>query len=121
MTRRRYTKRQIVGFWEAAHGNCWRCGRKIEGKPTPVYGVDWELGHVGAAHWAGGDEVAPEHMSCNRDDAKKQSAAAAKSVRIRARDIGIKRAPRHVVPGSKASKWKKQYNRATQRFETVLR
>jgi len=29
--------------------------------------------------------------------------------------------PRHIVPGSKASKWAKRYNRKTGRFETVRR
>lgn len=121
MTRQRYTKRQIVEFWEAAGGRCWRCGKKIEGKPTPIYGLDWVLGHAGRAHWAGGKEVKPEHTDCNAEDGKQQTKAAAKSVRIRAKAIGVKTSRSRPVPGSKASKWARRYNKATGRFETVRR
>jgi hypothetical protein len=86
-----YTKRQIVEYWEAGGGRCWRCGERIEGKPTPLYGVDWHLGHVGRAKWAGGKKVAPEHTSCNREDGKQQSKLAAKSIRIRADAIGVRK------------------------------
>jgi hypothetical protein len=90
MKRKNYTKPQILKYWEASDGRCWRCGAKIEGKPVPVYGTDWVLGHVGAAHWAGGTKVAPEHTACNSSDGKDQTKAAAKSVRIRAKAIGVK-------------------------------
>ena len=91
MTRKRYTERQIVEHWEDGKGLCWRCGEPIVGKPTPVYGIDWVLGHVGKAHWCGGVKVAPEHASCNSDDGRQQTKLAAKSIRIRAKAIGIKK------------------------------
>jgi hypothetical protein len=94
LSRKDYTKRQIVGFWEAGQGRCWRCGEKIVGKPTPAYGVDWVLGHVGKPHWLGGIKVAPEHTSCNSEDGKEQTKLAAKSVRIRAKAIGVKKPSR---------------------------
>lgn len=90
MPRKRYTRRQILSYWEKGKGRCWRCKEKIEGKTTPIYGIDWVLGHVGAAHWAGGDDVLPEHVSCNKEDGILQTKAAAKSIRIRSRNIGIK-------------------------------
>jgi hypothetical protein len=94
MQRKRYTKRQVVEFWEKANGRCWRCLEKIQGKPTPIYGKDWVLGHVGAAHWTGGGDVAPEHTDCNAIDGREQSKLAAKSVRIRAKAIGVKKPSR---------------------------
>jgi hypothetical protein len=84
-----YTKRQLVQAWDDAEGKCWRCGEPIK-LPT-VYGIDWHMGHVGRAKWAGGKKVAPEHTSCNREDGRQQSKLAAKSVRIRAREIGVKK------------------------------
>jgi hypothetical protein len=89
MKRKRSTKRQLVEMWRASGGRCWRCGKKIEGKPTPKYGVDWVDGHCGKAHWAGGIETAPEHTLCNSEDGKEQTKLAAKSVRIQAANIGI--------------------------------
>jgi hypothetical protein len=64
------------------------------------------MGHVGKAHWAGGSEYAPECVSCNAEDGRLQTKLAAKSVRIRAEKYGIKRVKR-IVPGSRASGWKK--------------
>jgi len=29
--RKRYSRLQILGFWEASSGRCWRCGERIEG------------------------------------------------------------------------------------------
>jgi hypothetical protein len=90
VNRKKPTKRQIIERWEAGQGRCWRCEEKIVGKPTPVYGEDWVLGHVGKPHWLGGIKTAPEHTKCNSDDGKEQTKLAAKSVRIRAKAIGIK-------------------------------
>lgn len=101
MTRKSYTTRQRVMLFEAHGGKCWRCGLPITIKD------EWELGHCGRAYWLDGHEVAPEHKRCNREDAKEQTKAAAKSVRIRAKAYGIKRT-KHIVPGSKASPWKKK-------------
>lgn len=117
MKRKRLTKRQIVEHWEASGGRCWRCETKIVNE---VYGEGWQLGHCNKPHWMGGVEVAPEHTACNMADARVQTKVAAKSVRMRARAIGIKRG-NNIVPGSKASKYAKRYNRAKGRFETVLR
>lgn len=88
MARKKYTKRQIAAFFEESQGKCWRCGQPIVHQ---VYGVGWILGHCDKPHWMGGVKVAPEHTSCNMEDAKQQTKDAAKSVRIRARNAGIKK------------------------------
>ena len=88
MKRKRLTKRQIVEHWERSEGKCWRCEQKITNE---VYGDGWQLGHCDKPHWMGGVEVAPEHTSCNKLDGIQQTRIAAKSVRIRARNIGIKK------------------------------
>jgi hypothetical protein len=90
MKRKRPSKRQIVGHWEASGGKCWRCEQKIINE---IYGVGWQLGHCDKPHWMGGVAVAPEHTACNQADGVMQTKAAAKSVRIRARNIGIKKSP----------------------------
>jgi len=110
MTRKRYSRRQVLEHWEAAHGRCWRCGERITGTPTPLYGRDWCLGHVGAAHWMGGVNVAPEHIDCNKTDGVAQTKAAAKSVRIRARAAGIKKRQSKPLPGTYASGIRKKAN-----------
>lgn len=85
MPRKRLTKRKLLELWEAHGGKCWRCGKPIRGK----YGVAWELGHADKAHWLGGEELAPEHVSCNREDGKLQAKLSAKTVRMRAARIGV--------------------------------
>jgi hypothetical protein len=89
LKRKRPSKRDLVLMWEASRGICWRCELPI-GKDA-VYGTDWEAGHVDKPHWMGGMVLAPEHVICNREDARDQTRAAAKSVRIRARNIGVKK------------------------------
>jgi len=111
MTRKRFTRRQILEHWEASDGYCWRCEQKIIHE---VYGEGWELGHCDKPHWMGGVEVAPEHVKCNREDGKVQTTVAAKSVRIRARNAGIKKLGRP-VPGSKRSPWKKKLDGTVER------
>jgi hypothetical protein len=89
--RKRLTRRQILEHWERSQGKCWRCEQKIINE---VYGDGWQLGHCDKPHWMGGVEVAPEHTLCNRNDGIEQTRAAAKSVRIRAREAGIKKKSR---------------------------
>ena len=113
--RKRYSKRQIVEYWEKANGRCWRCGQKITGKKTPVYGVDWVLGHAGAAHWADGKEVAPEHVDCNVRDGREQTKLAAKNVRIRASNIGVKSPSGFQDPKKLGLK----FNWKTRRYEPI--
>lgn len=112
MKRKRYTERQILAYWEASDGHCWRCELKIE---KPRYGVNWVLGHCKNPHWLGGAELAAEHVACNVRDAKVQTKLAAKSVRIRARAAGIKKRSRP-FPGGKDDKRKRKVS-----GEVVLR
>lgn len=95
MKRKRLTKRQIVELWEAGKGMCWRCEQPIVNE---VYPDGWVLGHCEKPHWMGGVEVAPEHVKCNSDDGRVQTSLAAKSVRIRARNIGIKKTRKPYYP-----------------------
>lgn len=112
MTRRRYTRTQRIRIFDEAGGICWRCGVKIHAER----GEQWHLGHVDIAHAFGGKEVAPEHISCNREDAKQVKRLAAKSDRIRARHLGIKRKPKgNPMAGTKASGWKQKIGGAWER------
>lgn len=38
MTRKRYTRKQILDLFEKSGGRCWRCGEKIIDE---VYGIGW--------------------------------------------------------------------------------
>jgi hypothetical protein len=114
VSRKKWKNAELIEAWEAAGGTpttpakCWRCGLPItspSGKRA-LYGPHWHMGHAGKAHWLGGSEYAPEHVSCNMKDAVVQTKAAAKSRRIRAEAYGIKKVKR-IVPGSRASGWKK--------------
>jgi hypothetical protein len=86
--RKRLTQRQKVVLWEKSEGKCWRCEQPIV---NGIEGDDWVLGHCNKPHWMGGVDVAPEHTACNSEDGKVQTTLAAKSVRIRARNAGIKK------------------------------
>jgi hypothetical protein len=107
VTRKNWRKKELVDAWDGAKGICHRCHKEITsptGK-TAQYGIDWHMGHVAKAHWAGGEVCAPEHVHCNMEDARQQTKLAAKSVRIRANAIGVR--SKHKVPSRPKAQRKK--------------
>ena len=83
--RKSLTIRQKVELFDLHEGLCWRCGQPI------MVSEEWELGHCDKAYWLGGSELAPEHKHCNREDGKKQTKLAAKTIRVRANYLGVKK------------------------------
>lgn len=118
MKRKRPTKRQLVDMWEKATNQngvtiCNLC--ELEIRKHSVYGRDWEHGHTVALALGGKDipeNWAPQHVACNRRDGHENvTPKAAKSIRIRARAIGVKKKPKgRPLPGTKASGWKHKLN-----------
>jgi hypothetical protein len=103
---------QRRAIWEAEAAKhaegwvfCWRCTFRID----PVK-HEWHCGHVDKAHAFGGTEMRPEHKDCNMQDCYKNVIpAVAKSNRVWSR-MHERKKSRHVVPGSKASRFKKCVN-----------
>lgn len=103
--------------FERHEGRCHITGRKI----TP--GDAWELEHI-LPLWKGGEHresnLAPALVDPHKGKSKAEARERAKSNSVRKRHLGLAKAKRP-VPGSRASKWAKRYNRETGRFETVRR
>lgn len=103
--RKRLTRKQRADLFELHKGICWRCELPIDPAKEA-----WHAGHVDKAHWLGGDTLAPEHYSCNMDDARVQKTLAAKADRIRANHLRIPKSSRHKpIPGSKRSGYKRTF------------
>lgn len=81
-----------VRIWDAHHGTCCICYTKIpHGKP-------WIVEHIKPL-WLGGEDdernMGPAHEHCARDKTSKEAPVKAKSDRVRANHLGIKK-PRSI-------------------------
>lgn len=107
------------------------CGHKCQGPchqpigPGNAYDVDHV---VELKDWLGeghGNRESNLQILCRRICHKRKtrirSIARADESRKRMKLAGHKRLSPNPMPGSKASRWAKRYNRSTGRFETVLR
>jgi len=108
------TRRRNISASEAAHifsanaGLCHCCGYKIDGGREA-----WDVDHViplelGGDETKGSDNLKPAHTKCHKAKTKTDIGHIAKGKRQTQRTLGIKRQPRQIVPGSKASIWKKK-------------
>lgn len=102
--RRSLSPMQRLRLFEAAESRCHICGLII--KP----GALWQLDHVRPLALHGADEgsnLEPAHVKCHAIKTKADVASIAKSKRMKAKHIGIKKrsAP---FPGGRQSKWKKR-------------
>ena len=101
-----WTPKQRREMWEKSGGICWRCQLPID----YIKDGGWHVGHVDKPEALGGTKVAPEHISCNMQDAwKKVIPMIAKSDRIWMKQHGQKK-PKKPMPGSRGSRWKKCVN-----------
>jgi len=102
MTRKRYTQVAITKWFLKHGGRCYLCGCKINGK-------EWDREHVIPLGAGGSDDLEnqrPAHRSCHAGKTKKDRPVIAKTNRMRAKNIGIKK--KATMPGSKGSKWKRK-------------
>lgn len=107
MNRRSWTAKRKLAVFEAHGGCCHICGGKIQ------VGEPWDLEHQIPLALGGDDDesnVAPAHVKCHRAKTTQDAARIAKANRVRAKHMGAKPTPKRVMPGSRASKWKKKLN-----------
>ena len=110
MVRRSWTAKRSLALFEAHDGICHICGAKIHAGET------WEREHIIPLAMGGADDesnIAPAHVKCHRAKTSNDAAQIAKANRVRAKHFGAKNQRRTVVPGSKASKWKRKLNGLT--------
>ena len=108
-------------LWRAQKGRCPQCTRELT------------AGNVTREHvvplWLGGENREKNiqlwcTVPCSRSKTSVEAKVKAKADRQFKKRMGFASASdarKPVVPGSKRSRWKKQYNRETGRFETVER
>jgi len=105
MKRRKITAAMRVRIFDAAEGACCICGLAIDPRKQR-----WIVEHVKPL-WLGGsddaDNMAPAHQQCAVDKTAAEAAQRAKTVRVRARHLGIRRR-RRPLPGGRNSPWKKK-------------
>lgn len=109
--RKRRTNKQRLALFEAAGGICHLCGMKIQ------LGEAWDLEHVIALSCGGTDDdenIKPAHRECHREKTRDDRTVGAKGERIRQKHQGAWR-PRTVMPGSKASMWRRKMNGEVER------
>lgn len=90
MTRRRLSRLERVKIFDAHQGICLHCKLKIHAER----GEKWEAMHI-VSLWAGGkdehENMGPGHVKCHREQTTAEAPVKAKSDRVRARHLGIKR------------------------------
>lgn len=111
MARRRHISRAMrIRIWEADK-SCPFCGEII----PDLKEVRVEVSHTIPLELGGADEernMRVAHYECHRaHTATVDIPVIAKAKRVSAKHNGTFRPPRHIVPGSKASKWRKPLNK----------
>jgi len=107
MTRRRFSARALTQCLLDFNGKCAECGCKLGGPA----GLEWD--HVTPLELGGDDEIEnlqPLCKVCHKAKTRGDVKAIRKAERMRQRNAGIKRTKRSVLPGSKASGWKRTFN-----------
>ena len=97
MTRRRITNLMRVRVFLNHAGRCHICGLRIDTVKEP----HWHVDHVKPLEMGGADEennLAPVHARCHIDKTSAEAPVRAKSNRVRAAHLGIKR-PKHKIRG----------------------
>jgi 5-methylcytosine-specific restriction endonuclease McrA len=102
MKRKRHSRVALTEHFLALKGICHLCGGKCEGTAW-----DWE--HVIALGAGGKDELEnmrPAHRKCHASKTATDRPVIAKTNRLRASHLGIRKKPS--MPGSRGSKWKRK-------------
>ncbi len=105
-TRRRMTKAQRLDLLHAHGGLCHICGGTINLAREAM-----EVEHVIPLAIGGKDDLTnmqPAHVTCHRAKTSREATMIAKVKRVAKKHAGKFRPPRRIVPGSKASPWKKR-------------
>ena len=89
-------------IFEAAHGVCHLCERKIQS------GEKWEAEHVRPLALGGADDesnLRPAHLACHSDKTRSDAADIARAKRRKAKHLGIKKTGRPIL-GSRNTPFK---------------
>lgn len=109
MTRRRSISTRERARLFALHGGiCYLCKGKIDGTREA-----WEIEHETPLSMGGEDTDENRllaHTKCHRAKTKQDMGNLAKAKRNEARHTGARATPRAIIPGSKASRFKKKLN-----------
>lgn len=101
--RRSFTKKQRAEVYEAGAGLCHICA-------GPIGDDAYDVEHM-VPHALGGlddlTNLRPAHKVCHAAKTKTDVTQIAKAKRVEKKHNGTYRATRHIVPGSKLSKWRK--------------
>lgn len=113
MTKRRALSRLArTRIFDNAHGTCCLCYTKI------AHGKPWIVEHIKPL-WLGGDDdernMGPAHDHCAIQKTASEAPDKAKSDRVRANYLGIRKRPRNPMPGSRASPFKKRMDGRVER------
>ena len=105
MTRRRFSARALAARLLDFNGKCAECACKVGGPA----GLEWD--HIIPLELGGEDAIGnlqPLCKVCHKAKTRGDVRAIRKAERMRQRTAGIKRTVRSVIPGSKASGWKRK-------------
>lgn len=107
MSRRRsISTRERVRLFTLHKGQCHICKGRIDGTREA-----WEVEHETPLSMGGADDDQNRklaHTKCHKAKTRKDAGNLAKAKRNEARHIGARATPKAILPGSKASKWKKR-------------
>ena len=112
MTRRRFPARALMARLLDFDGRCAECGCKVGGS------AGLEFDHVIPLEMGGDDALDNLQPLCRADHRAKTAQDVghiAKAKRMTQRAAGISRQPRAIIPGSKASGWKRTLDGRTVR------
>ena len=116
MSRKRWTALRRARLFDAHKGLCHICGLKID-----AVREGFEVEHVIPLALGGDDDEGncrPAHVACHKDKTADDKAQIAKANRVRAKHLGARDRPRRIMPGSKASPWKKRLDGTVVRRDT---
>lgn len=108
MSRWEFQAKTKAAAYVRAGGRC-ECGCGAEIKP----GDRVEFDHIIADAFRPDNSLSNCQVllyACHKAKTKRDVTAIAKAKRVQKKHTGTFRPPRHIVPGSKASKWKKKLN-----------
>lgn len=113
MTRRRISPSERVAIFHRFGGECHLCGERIG------LSERWDVEHViplemGGDEAKGSANLKPAHVNCHKTKSSVDAWQLAKAKRNEARHIGADK-PRSVIPGSKASGWKRKIDGTLER------
>ena len=112
MTRRRFSAKALMSRLLEFSGKCAECDCKVGG----TAGMEWD--HIIPLEMGGEDKIdnlQPLCRPCHKAKTKQDAGHIAKAKRMRQRRAGIARQPRAVIPGSKASRWRRKIDGTIER------